>query len=230
MRPLISILLPTRNRPHNLKRLYESVRATASQMPEFSVYADEDPASAELARSLGMVVTLGTRRILLSDMWNVAYRAATGDILMLCGDDIIFRTPNWDVWVREAFAAYPDKIAFVYGDDLAHGRKHGTHGFLHRTWVELIGYFTPPIFSFGYCDTWLNDVAEELGRRVFLPDVVTEHMHPFWGKAEMDSVYRDGIERHDRDRVGELYQRTLPERQRDVRILARYIEERRAAV
>ena len=57
MRPLISILLPTRNRPHNLKRLYESVRATASQMPEFSVYADEDPASAELARSLGMVVT-----------------------------------------------------------------------------------------------------------------------------------------------------------------------------
>lgn len=230
-RPLVSILLPTRNRLNNLKRLYESVCDTTSQMPEISVYADEDSESAELAKSLGMVVTLGTHRIMLSDMWNVAYWAATGDILMLCGDDIVFRSKNWDVRVVETFETCPDKIVFVHGDDLAFGgRNSGTHGFLHRTWVELIGYFTPPIFSADYCDTWINYVANQLHRRVFLPDVITEHMHPGVGKAAMDQVYRDGRERVERDRVGEIYERSLPERQRDVELLTKYIVDRWAAI
>jgi hypothetical protein len=198
-------------------------------MPEISVYADEDPESAELAKSLGMVVTLGTHRILLSDMWNVAYRAARGDILMLCGDDIVFRSRNWDVRVVEAFEACPDKILFVHGDDMACGRGgHGTHGFLHRTWVELVGYFTPPIFSSDYCDIWLNYVANALGRRVFLSDVITDHMHPVVGKAKMDSVYEEGRARASRDHVKEVYERSLPDRQRDIEVLARYIADRGA--
>ena len=65
---------------------------------------------------------------------------------MHCGDDLTFDTPGWDGVVREAFEQTPDKILFAYGNDLGpHGETFGTHGFVHRRWVETLGYFVPPL-------------------------------------------------------------------------------------
>ena len=42
-----------------------------------------------------------------------------------------------------------------------------THGFLHRNWVETVGYFVPPYFSSDFNDTWLNEVADMIGRKIY---------------------------------------------------------------
>ena len=222
---MISLLLPTRKRPQNLIRLYESVKVTATKDIEFSVYVDDDDQeSAEVAQNLNVVVTVGPR-VVLSEMWNVACKAASGDIFMHCGDDIIFRTPGWDQIIEKEFDKVPDKILFVHGDDLS-GNAHngGTHGFLHKNWVDVIGYFVPPLFSCDYNDTWLNWVADKIGRRVYVPAVVTEHMHPSFYKAELDETHLERISRGQRDDVVALWESTKPLRELDAYKLSKFLE------
>ena len=178
---MISVLCPTRNRPNSVRRLVASALATAAKMPEFVFYVDDDaPGSVpQDVRDLPGVVLVTGPRIVLSDMWNRCLEAASGDILMQCGDDIAFRTTWWDSIVTDAFAQVPDRIGLAYGDDGTgiHDHTFGTHGFVTREWTDTVGYFTPPHFSCDYGDTWLNDVADRVGRKMFLP-ILTEHLHP----------------------------------------------------
>jgi hypothetical protein len=148
-------------------------------------------------------------------MWNECYARANGNILMHCGDDIVFRTPSWDTIVRETFAQSTDKILLVHGDDMTPNTDAlATHGFLHRRWVETVGYFVPPLFSSDWNDVWLTEVADMIGRRVKIP-IVTEHMHYSFGKAERDANTNEREERGLRDKVVELFESTKADRIRD---------------
>lgn len=201
---MISILMPTRQRPHNIKRLWESLQDTVDDLKDVEVvlYIDEDDNTYD---SLGLPVTIVRGpRIVLSECWNRCYEQAKGDILMHCGDDIVFRTKNWNRVVEQEFEKYPDHIVFVFGDDGGPSRDFGTHGFVHRKWAEVSGFFVPPYFSSDYNDTWLNDVAKLIGRHQYV-DIYTEHMHPAFNKAPIDQNHLERLERHRNDHVDELY-------------------------
>jgi len=214
---MISVLLPTRNRPQNLKRLVDSIRAMSTIQPEIVVYIDDDDKlSPPMAKELGLVIIIGPR-IIMTDMWNKCYEKSTGDIVMQMGDDVVFRTPGWDRMVEEEFAKWEDKLVLVHGDDLDENfrSRFGTHSLVHRKWVETLGYFIPPYFSSDNGDRWLMAVADFLGRRKYLP-FVTEHLHPRTGKAPLDSTYSERLERHARDNPNELYTQMFPERLADI--------------
>jgi len=221
MSPLISVLCPTRNRPANVARLASSAWESAADdlAVELVFYVDDDAAGSvpdSLAVLDGVRVVRGPR-IVLSDMWNKCAAVAAGDIFMQCGDDIVFATPGWDKLVRDAVGSYPDRIVLAYGRDGTpiHGDDFGSHGFVHRRWYETLGYFTPPYFSSDYGDTWLNDLAGRVGRKHFIPGLLTDHLHPAAGRAEWDQNHRDRLQRHARDDVAAIWARTGPERERD---------------
>lgn len=217
----ISLLVPTRQRPDGLLRFGGSayVNACVPDDVEVVVYIDDDDATYDEILSApnadAVLTILRGPRITLSEMWNRCADVATGEVLGHMGDDIIFRTYGWDDMVRDAFMMYDDRIAFVHGRDGIQDGGLGTHGFLHRRWVETIGYFVPPYFSSDYNDTWLTEVADMIGRRVYLPDLYTEHMHHTVGKAEMDQNTIDRLRRHREDDVDRLYRSLQNERQRD---------------
>jgi len=217
---MISICCPTRARPSNMRRLVESAQGLASGPVEVVFYVDlDDPDSIATAVELGMSGTVrhvAGERITLSDMWNVAAENASGEILMMCGDDVVFRTPEWDKRVEEGFEAVPDRVALVYGNDLIQHERLATHPFIHRNWYNAVGYLVPYGFSCDWCDMWLNEVAIELGRRVYLPDVITEHVHPVMGKVRMDDNHRERLARGRRDNVRQLYTDRAEERVADV--------------
>jgi len=144
-------------------------------------------------------------RIVLSEMWNRCAEVARHDVLAHSDDDVLYRTGGWDRLVLDAFAGYPDRIVFVHGRDGVHDERFGTHGFIHGRWVETVGYFVPPYFSSDWNDAWLNEVANDIGRRHYLPDLYTEHMHPAVGKAQMDDTYRERMERGAADDVDRRY-------------------------
>lgn len=220
-----SLLMPTRNRPGNVRRLVHSLTNTVHD----GVYAlrggriqiiayldDDDDTSAPTCEELGISFIRGPR-INLSDMWNKCYEAASPDaeLFMLAGDDMIFKTNGWDLMVERAFQAFDDRLILVHGDDRYFGPALGTHCFVHRKWIETIGYFTPRIFSAEYADTWVNHVAEYIGRRIFLPFIV-EHPHPeYGGGAPIDDTHKDRINRRNRDNVSALYQATARDRLTD---------------
>jgi glycosyl transferase/beta-hydroxylase protein BlmF len=176
---------------------------------------DDDPTSADAVRETGQTLVVGPR-ILLSSTWNECVRHAHHDVFMHCNDDIYFRSGEWDKYVLRVFDRYEDKIVFVHGDDGHWGAGFGSHGFLHRRWVETVGYFVPPYFACDWNDTWLNDVANALGRRVYLPNVKTEHLHPAFGTRPLDQTDRDRMENGGRDNVDALYRNLAAERAIDV--------------
>lgn len=214
---MISLLCPTRKRPHNIRRLWQSVLETANSPDEVELvlYVDNDDSSYDdLDLETKNAVMVVGQRVVLSECWNRAYEHSKGDILFHCGDDIIFRTEGWDTVVKDTFAEYPDKIIFLYGNDGGPLVEFGTHGFIHRNWVEAVGCFVPPYFSSDYNDTWLNDVAKLIKRHRKI-DIYTEHMHPAFRKAEWDVTHQERMQRHRNDKVDELYRSDRMWKERD---------------
>jgi glycosyltransferase involved in cell wall biosynthesis len=218
-RLVISLLVPTRNRPVGVTRMWTSALATADRPDQVQAcfyVDDDDPAGLAAVEALdgNVKVTVGPRRV-LSEYWNEAFALADGDICMHASDDIVFRTDSWDTSVAEAFDAISDRIAFVHGRDGFQDANLGTHGFLHRRWVDTVGYFVPPHFSSDMNDLWLTEVADAIGRRVYLPEILTEHMHPVVGKGDLDQTHRERLARHQRDRPERIYRRLASERAAD---------------
>ena len=221
---MISLLAPTRKRPLRFRQMIDSVRLTASAMPEILSYVTPDDMASYDRDKFPEVHFAYGQRLVMSDLWNVLIPWATGDILMLCADDVIFRTPGWDVIVEQAFAESADKILLCYGDDGGpNGKTFATLPFVHRRWVDTIGYFTGPGYSADFSDTHPWDVAVMLGRTKLLP-IVTEHQHVMWGKAADDETYRENRERLTRDNTPKLYASRLAERQRDAEKLRAVME------
>lgn len=216
---MISLLLPSRGRPDNIKRLADSAISHADnpEYIELIVYIDDDDNSYDGRTFPEQVKIYSTKRTILSKYWNKAYDKAQGPIYMHCGDDIVFQTFHWDTIVQQEFEKYPDKIVLLYGDDgdPNQEKNFGTHSFIHDNWVKTIGYFVPPYFSSDFNDTWLNDVADGIGRKVKIP-ILTEHMHFAFHKGELDLTHAERLVRHWKDNTPKIYTDKASERQRDI--------------
>ncbi len=220
---MISVLVPTRNRPASVERLLTSAFETADTEVEFIFYVDDDDTSDYSEMDKNGATKIVGPRVVLSEMWNRCAESASFDVMMHCGDDIIFRSAGWDTRILAEFDKVPDKILFVHGNDGFQGSTIGTHGFLHRNWVDVTGYFVPPYFSSDYNDLWLTEVADALGRRVYLSDVSTEHMHPVAGKGIWDQTHQERLARHQRDNVERIYKQHAGQRATDVDKLRAFI-------
>jgi len=217
---LISVLVPSRGRPMDLVRMMVSAykMATHQRRLQFVVRLDEDdPKLVDyFAPPVEGVHYIQGPRILLSSAWNECAALAQGEILMHAGDDLTFNTPGWDQRVRDEFQKIPDRIGLVYADDLSTNFPDlATHGFLHRRWVETVGYFLPPLFSSDWNDVWISEVAKQIGRFVPMPDVTIEHHHHSFGKAEYDQTHREREKRGAADDVVGIFKRTAKERAND---------------
>jgi len=192
----ISILIPTKNRLFNIKNVINTIFSTAKEKEKIEVifYVDLDDEESKIFissyknKNIKWVTT--EQKILFSDMWNYCYKESEGKYLMLCGDDVTFETINWDLIVKESFKKYEDKIAYIVPYDGHANGNLGVHGFLSREWVQVIGYFTPPYFSYWYVDTWIDEIARSIGRFCYIPEVRVIHNH--WespNKTFIDNLY-----------------------------------------
>ena len=218
---MISLLVPSRGRPESCAQMIGSANETADDF-QVIVRIDSDDPKLEGYKNLvdNNVDLMVSPRGVLSGLWNECALMATGEILMQCADDIRFRSPGWDTLVHAAFDEYDDKIAYVYGRDGIADERMATHGFMHRTWYETLGYFTWPHFTSDYGDLWNHTIAERLDRLHFLPDVYTEHLHPAAGKGVMDQTHIDRMERDlDDDNAGR-WETAQPDLEAAVSVLA----------
>ena len=214
---MISLLVPTRKRPSNMVELHQSIKDTADRpnCVEIVFYIDEDDTESEdkfwelraTPGSLRMDAVID-KRILMAQTWNECYKIAIGPLYHHCADDIRFRTKGWDSRILEEFDKVSDKILFVYGMDGIQNERIGTHGFLHKNWMDTVGYFLPPYFSSDYCDLWLTTVAKKIGRARYRKDLYIEHMHPCVGKSEIDETHRERMARGTRDNTAGVWKRS----------------------
>ena len=233
---MISIIVPTRNRPQNVRRLIQSVLDTSDNIGdiEFCFFVDEDdvdtvPVLSEMAEKMIIKATQGEAMKDIptskSFMHNALLKDAVGPIIHQGADDIVYKTPGWDTKVKEAFDKFEDKIALVYAPDGFQGGDVPicTHGFFHRNWIDLVGYINPPYFHIAYGDTWVTEVAEAIGRRVYLEDVIIEHIHPAAQKAQWDATYTDHLKRPINDEK-HIYEGLKHQRKEEIEKLKKYID------
>jgi len=225
----ISLLIPTRQRPEMLKRVYDSAFNLASHpgLVELIYYVDNDDKSYDDLNLYNATKVSGPRDV-LSKAWNCCYDSSTGEIVWHGGDDNIFRTESWDDVVRDTFEEYPDRIAFIWGNDgNGESERNGfaTHGFLHKNWVDTVGRFLPPYFVSDYNDTWLNEIAHAIDRHRHI-DIMIEHMHFSLGKSEKDQNTTDRLTRHSKENPEALYssQKLRIERLDEIEKLRQFIE------
>jgi hypothetical protein len=214
--------------------MWQSALATADDplRLELVLYLDDDDPALNAytawirSSDHSRIKDLRGPRVTLSKTWNCCLAFAAGEILWHGNDDVRFRSDGWDTLIREAFEQVPDRIALVHGRDGIHDAALGTLSFLHRRWVETVGYFVPPHFASDYNDTWLNEVASAIGRRMFVPGVYTEHLHPAVGKGPMDQTHQERLVRHRDQNVDALYASLVHERTRDADRLREVMGER----
>ena len=226
---MISILIPSRKRPENILRLKTNILDTISSLDniELCMYIDDDDeesisALEDISRAISTTAVQGNQ-ILGSQMYNELFKLASGDIIMFAADDIIFKTKHWDAFVETRFElATEDKILFLFGEDgFQHGRI-GTHGFIHRHWVEILGYVLPPKLASAYTDEWITELAKRVNRDLYCWDLIIEHLHPAVGKAKNDETYTKRIEVA--GNIQEYYDSLVDDRIADARKLQNFID------
>ena len=212
-----------------MQRLVDSARSTAHGEIQFIWFIDEDDSESQMKvyelQRLGIapyMVCEKRGKVLLSEAANLCYKEARADIILLAGDDIVFRTPGWDSTITAEFEKSRDKILLCGGHD-GLNKDLITHPILHRNWIDTVGRLAPPYFRDCYVDTWLNEVGRMIGRVRWLP-IYIEHMHFSSGKSEYDQTARERMEKiHNFDESYMIFQETRDERIKEAQKLAEFI-------
>ena len=177
----ISILTPTRQRPHRLSEFIMSVYQHTEEKDrvEMLMYVDaDDPTKdqymdffvhcqTEFQDFLRIHFIFGAPKS-VSKSWNELYIRSVGDIIIMGNDDMIYRTPSWDRMVELESNKFEDDIYCMWMDDRANQENHCAFPIVSQKWCETLGYFTPGVFHFGYNDTWVIDLAKRIDRCRYL--------------------------------------------------------------
>lgn len=183
----IELLVPTRGRPRNARRLYDSLVETTSNASVMFFVDEDDPFLEAYLDMLpeGRVAIGESNR--LGPWLNIASRNTSAQIVGFVGDDVISRTPEWDQIVRKHFV----ENAIMYPNDGWQGEGLPTSVFMDAGIVRDLGYMVHPLFKHLYIDNHWKRLGEELGTLKYLPEINMEHMHPFAGKAGDDETYQN---------------------------------------
>lgn len=192
MNDKILLILPTRGRPWSALEAIASVMKTADEPDSIGIClcCDKDDKQQ-------VCVSVGQYRPSMPINSVVAGRGAFCDWVRTVskinadsfswvawvGDDVRFRTKGWDTMLRE------HKHLVVYGNDLYLNKP--SHPFISTVIPKALGFLIPSELKHFCADGFILELAGELGEIMHDTRIVTEHLHPDAGKAEMDDTYRE---------------------------------------
>ncbi len=190
MRPLFSLIVPTRGRPGQLRRFLDSVAGTAAHPERVEVVLvtdSDDPASLVTYPRLAVRHAVGPPGRTMGALNNAGFAASTGRYVMLMNDDITVRTRGWDAIALRCFQRFPDPFMLLHVNDTLMRDHLCTFPLTSRAFYELCGEVCPPAYRRYRIDDHIEDVFNLMAvagerRVVYLPDVVFEHdnstLHP----------------------------------------------------
>lgn len=188
------LIVPSRGRPENIKRLCEALKNTNSDL-DLAIGVDADDAALEeyqkVEAEYGFELWVSPERkrfaatvnsISLANYENYKY-------LAWMGDDHVPHTVHWDQLYRNEL----DKagVGVVYGNDLVQGKNIATELAFTSNIVEALGYAIPEGFIHLFVDNYFMELGKSIDRLIYLPDVIVQHMHPSAGSAQEDQTYRE---------------------------------------
>lgn len=232
----ISLLVPSRERLNLKLTLLSSIITTVSNIENIELIfgVDEDDPTREVAYKISKAIPFikiidiknDGKFIGINKIWNLLVPHAAGDILGYIGDDMIFKTPNWDIEIIKEFSDNlpSDKIKLVHCYDGFRNRDEiCVNAFLHRKYVDIIGYLCREEFLINWSDQWLYQSFKAFDRVSYRPDIHIHHNHWVFGKRARDGV-ADRMLSDNKDKISDqLWFDLAGERINDVNKLSKYM-------
>ena len=180
----LSIVVPTRGRPGQLRAFLDSLAATAERIAavEVVLVIDEDDAETRAfeygAVPLRKVVV--PRGLTMGALNMRGYEASSGERIMLCNDDVVVRTQGWDTRLHGVFASYPDGVVLAHVNDGTFKDSLCIFPCVTRAFAELAGGISDEGYRRYRIDDHITNVFNLLAvlgepRIQYLPDVLFEH-------------------------------------------------------
>ncbi len=197
---LISLIVPTRGRPRELRRFLASIATTADRPEAIEIVLvidadDEETLAVNHARvAINRVIVAPGQT--MGALNSAGYAASRGRYLMLLNDDVIARTPGWDKKVRACFAAFADDILLVHVNDTVFQQQLCTFPIVSRRFCTLAGGICPHDYVRYRIDDHIEDVFNMLGvlgerRTLYLPEVIFEHENYVTNAAGLRQYFSD---------------------------------------
>lgn len=195
----IAILVPTRERMNNRLTLLFSLLTTVSDINNISVYygVDKDDPTLETIKKVAKAIPClkvleienNGQFLGLGKLWNLLVDNSTEEIISMIGDDMVFKTKDWDLKIIDEFKNGPkDNIKAVHCNDDFHGDKLAVNLFCHRKYAEVMGGFMREEFKINWVDQWLHQVFSAFDRLTYRGDIMIEHRHWVLGKNVRDNT------------------------------------------
>ena len=184
----ISLLHATRGRPSKAwKTRMEWLRLASNPDAVEHIFAiDSNDAESLMLCIARCVVVSGNGGPV--DAWNEAARHAKGEILVQLSDDFE-PFQGWDIAIIDAIGDTSKSAVLAVSDG------HRTDSLLcmailTRARYQAQGHLFHPEFFSMFSDNWFTECAHRDDVLIDARDRITfEHLHPAFGKAEMDATY-----------------------------------------
>jgi hypothetical protein len=231
----IGLLMPVRERLNLTLTLICSIITTVKDIENIEILMgidDDDPTrdiQYKISKSLPFVKIIPIHNegkfIGINRIWNILASHCTSEIFGYIGNDMVFRTPDWDEQILKEFRNNlpADKIKMVHCWDGYHGPNLCVNAFVHRKYYEVMGYFCRPEFLINYSDKWMYQQFKAFDRVTYLPDVHIEHNHWVFKRREKDATAERMLSNnHDKD-SDQMWETLKEERYKDINKLGEYL-------
>ncbi len=111
---------------------------------------------------------------------------APWEAIVVMSDDMVFTKHGFDCIISEKCGA----DTFLHLRDVYHNENLCTLSIMGRDYYDRFGYIYHPKYVSEWCDNEATEVAKKLKRWVYVQETVYKHLHPAWGTAKTDPLYR----------------------------------------
>lgn len=218
---MIAIICPTKGRPQQCKRMIESVIKTTTT--HITIYiliqSQKDKEDYEVLGLdnfiRGTKITVINNELKIENgednylqnvptgyLWNkLALSAYTRNkehkFFMLGADDMIFSTSGWDEKLINHYNLLGDK-AHVYHLQDSRDIMGTPHPIVTREYIDIMGYFLPPLFLHWFVDSWTVKIAKANNCFTYFKAFSLIHEKPAVSDETYENIRQLGW--HDRDK------------------------------
>jgi hypothetical protein len=184
------VMVPTRGRREQCERLLETFAATATCADLLFILDPDDAAYEGMEWGAAATCVLEPREYLSGKLNKTGMAMAdVYPFLMWTGDDVAFKTPDWDRILLDALKDLGGH-GWVYPDDK---RRNDVpeHWMVSSDVVKTLGWFANPVLSHYCLDNSIAEIGKRAGLIRWCPEAVVEHLHYSVSPAvEHDETYR----------------------------------------
>jgi hypothetical protein len=210
-------LCPSRGRPEKAQEAWDSFEKTKSRDSSsmWFIVDEDDESFEEYGKRVPTTSVEPSGRRGMVDPLNTVVRQTWSrcDVIGFVGDDHRFRTVGWDEIFETQLASVGGGLAYGFDGNWRDG-EIPTQIFISTNILKALGWMALPAARHLYVDNAWRVIGEKLNRLYYFPDILIEHMHPAYSKADWDEGYTlvNSSEMYDHDRTAfELWLQTSAE-------------------